>query len=444
MSGHRSRAMRSGDETAADGVGYVAVSNDGVEVRKAVRDVDSSLPVVRYELASSADDEVKVVLRDTVPESLSLSDVGFHADYAGDQWRKTSDGVEFRCLLDPGEQIATVYGIRTSDLGDTDAFQTEPALEVVTSTGDDAEIETDSGASWEQSMDLGPIEESFDRSSDDKETAADGATTTASAGTAGGGSSDGGSDDEEDPMTLDLDEPNPSGGTSGGSKSTDSEDLERLLSNVESAKADLDRIDALVKAVAELRSRKANVDDLKTVSARVEELGSDVASASNVERLTTAAKELDERKADASTVTELDERVDARARKRELEELQETVSDLSDRVAALEDRSVEAEELESATDRLATRIDALHDRTASEKDLRGLKTELKQTYVTNEDVKAVIESRFRRGLGRITLLGLGGATVLSSAYLGEMYGPELGGGAFAVGALVLVGWWYLG
>jgi hypothetical protein len=126
----------------------VVVSSEGVQVRKWVAEGDAPVPVVKYELASARDEEVVVQLTDQIPDHLDPDDVGFHDEYHGDRWKRPGpNAVRFETALAAGEDVTTVFGVRTNGIEDPGAFLERPSIAVAErnfeegSSGDEDEDE---------------------------------------------------------------------------------------------------------------------------------------------------------------------------------------------------------------------------------------------------------------------------------------------------------------
>src|SRR6056297_459857 len=113
----------------SDSTEPVTVSKDGITVEKTVTAEEFPVPAVVFLLASNKPEPTHVRLTDQIPESFPMERVGFHPEFESDQWTAYKDHrVEFECGLDPGEEVKTVYGIRTDDTGDLSSFLIEPTL----------------------------------------------------------------------------------------------------------------------------------------------------------------------------------------------------------------------------------------------------------------------------------------------------------------------------
>ena len=107
----------------------VTVSNDGITVEKTVTADEFPVPAVVFVIRCDASTPAHVRLTDRIPESFPMERVGFHPEFESDRWTAYKDHrVEFERELDAGEEIKTVYGIRSDDTGDLSAFLTEPSV----------------------------------------------------------------------------------------------------------------------------------------------------------------------------------------------------------------------------------------------------------------------------------------------------------------------------
>jgi len=107
------------------------VDEDGVRVEKSFTDDAFPVPAVTYELSSTRDDPVRVRIVDRIPESFPMDRIGFHPEYESENWTAYKDHrVEFERVLDPGDAVETVFGIRDDD-PDLDGFLGTPVIEHV-------------------------------------------------------------------------------------------------------------------------------------------------------------------------------------------------------------------------------------------------------------------------------------------------------------------------
>ncbi|GAB7008400.1 hypothetical protein [Halorubrum trueperi] len=107
------------------------VDEDGIRVEKSFTDDAFPVPAVMYELSSTREDPVRVRIVDRIPEAFPMDRIGFHPDYESENWTAYKDHrVEFERVLDPGDAVETVFGIRDDD-PDLDGFLGTPVIEHV-------------------------------------------------------------------------------------------------------------------------------------------------------------------------------------------------------------------------------------------------------------------------------------------------------------------------
>jgi len=108
------------------------VDEDGIRVEKSFTDDDAfPVPAVMYELSSTREDPVRVRIVDRIPESFPMDRIGFHPEYESENWTAYKDHrVEFERVVDPGDEIETVFGIRDDD-PDLEGFLGTPVIEHV-------------------------------------------------------------------------------------------------------------------------------------------------------------------------------------------------------------------------------------------------------------------------------------------------------------------------
>lgn len=107
------------------------VEEDGIRVEKSFTDDAFPVPAVTFDLSSRRDDAVRVRIVDRIPEEFPMDRVGFHPDFESANWTAYKDHrVEFERVLEPGESVETVFGIRDDD-PDLDGFLGTPVIEHV-------------------------------------------------------------------------------------------------------------------------------------------------------------------------------------------------------------------------------------------------------------------------------------------------------------------------
>ncbi len=107
------------------------VEEDGLRVEKSFTDDAFPVPAVLFELSSRREEPVRARLVDRIPDSFPMDRVGFHPEYESDHWTAYKDHrVEFERVLEPGESVETVFGIRDDD-PELDAFLGDPTVEHV-------------------------------------------------------------------------------------------------------------------------------------------------------------------------------------------------------------------------------------------------------------------------------------------------------------------------
>ena len=110
----------------------VSVATGEVRVGKAFEADRFPVPAIAFEIESLADEPVRIRLVDQIPESFAMEGVGFHPDYDSENWTAYRDHrVAYERTLDPGESVLTVYGIRIDDPSEADPFLDEPTVELI-------------------------------------------------------------------------------------------------------------------------------------------------------------------------------------------------------------------------------------------------------------------------------------------------------------------------
>ena len=107
------------------------VDEGGIRVEKSFTDDAFPVPAVMYELSSTREDPVRVRIVDRIPESFPMDRIGFHPEYESENWTAYKDHrVEFERVLEPGDEVETVFGIRDDD-PDLEGFLGTPVIEHV-------------------------------------------------------------------------------------------------------------------------------------------------------------------------------------------------------------------------------------------------------------------------------------------------------------------------
>lgn len=230
--------------------------------------------------------------------------------------------------------------------------------------------------------------------------------------------------------------------------------LERLVTHLSEAKADLERIEAAEDAAAELRDEKADAervadleDDLDALEERkadaervadleaeIERLDEESATAERADRLEAAIDDLREATADADALADLREAVDRKADREavddRIEELRSSKADAEDvdeRIEELRDGKADVwtidqirnriDEVEAETpddedvERLAERVDLAHEEKASRATVEELRRRLDEEFVTEAEVSGTVERRFDRSLHATASLSVAVAAV---------------------------------
>ena len=115
--------------TDADEPAVRRVTTDGITVEKSLAEDRFPVPAVQFQIASDVDREVELRVTDEIPDAVPMDHIGFHPDFESDNWTAFSDHrVRYERVLDPGEELETVYGIRDDESFDHDAFLTDPSV----------------------------------------------------------------------------------------------------------------------------------------------------------------------------------------------------------------------------------------------------------------------------------------------------------------------------
>lgn len=105
---------------------------ENVSVRKSLDQEKYDIPTVIYELESKREDSVDVTIRESIPDSVSIEDVGFHRNKGAENWAVDGEDLVFEYSLAPGEGCETIYAVRTDTTVVTDDLFTSPEDVAVT------------------------------------------------------------------------------------------------------------------------------------------------------------------------------------------------------------------------------------------------------------------------------------------------------------------------
>lgn len=89
---------------------------------------------IKFRITSKADERVEFRLIEDLPDDIRISDIGLNPDYHADKWDNypEQNRLVFKDQIDSGEQITTLWGIRSSSPNDLQSLLTEPTIEITT------------------------------------------------------------------------------------------------------------------------------------------------------------------------------------------------------------------------------------------------------------------------------------------------------------------------
>ena len=121
----------------SDTEGVVTVEADGVTVEKRFSADEFPVPAIEFVLRLDREEPTEFRLVDDIPADFPMDRIGFHPEYESEHWTAYQDHrVEYRRRLDPGEEVTTVYGIRTDDPAEGERFLGEPTVAEATDEDD--------------------------------------------------------------------------------------------------------------------------------------------------------------------------------------------------------------------------------------------------------------------------------------------------------------------
>ncbi|MFB6211921.1 MAG: hypothetical protein ABEI76_10320 [Halobacteriales archaeon] len=104
---------------------------EGIHIEKRLERDRFPIPTVEFTIRSERDEPTEFHLIDEIPESIPMENVGFHPEYGSQHWTAYENHhVRFDRVLDPGEEVTTVYGIRTDGALDETALLAEPVVKI--------------------------------------------------------------------------------------------------------------------------------------------------------------------------------------------------------------------------------------------------------------------------------------------------------------------------
>jgi methyl-accepting chemotaxis protein len=362
----------------------VTVSSDGVTVVKRFEEDEFPVPAIAFEFGSSRDESVTVTMSDTVPEGIEVEDLGFHPEYGSEFWTIDDDTITFERELDAEGEYTTVYGIRATGSDDVKQFLTEPTIEAVDP----------------------PLPE--DEQSDPEDVIPDSDDDVVKDAIAGDGEIPGleeedgkSSDDEEDVATLELNDPNDSGGAASesGGQSTDTE---------QTASPSLDGESVTAALAAEIRQKNVSGEDLKLlrraldVAAQEDGGGSDRARIAQIQddiadlRAYTSALEefLNENGTGAELIEDFEQQLDSFDSRLESvqSELDSNSQSVSKMGSELEEISETVDTVDSEVDELGEEVESVSDSVESvESDVDDVSSDLDEMETTVADLDASID-----------------------------------------------------
>jgi methyl-accepting chemotaxis protein len=369
----------------------VTVAAHGVTVTKRFEEDEFPVPAIAFEFASDRDETVRVVLEDTVPDSVEVEDLGFHPEYGSEYWTIDDSEITFEREIDANAEYTTVYGIRATGTDEVEKFLTRPELTEVDPPLPEEEQEApaagDGGEDVIPESDDDVVRDVISGESDEVP----------------------GLDEESDEEieTLDLKDPNQEGGgAQTDSETTESSDDADETESSQSGGSVSVSGDSLVTALAtELRQNEVSAEDVKllrqafeiagqeggSIQARVERVQSDIA---DLRAYTDALEEfLDENGTATQLIDDFQDDVESleetvNGMQGTIEENSEEMTAVSDEVGSLGDDVAELnEEVTSVRDEVDDVSEEVDEVSAEMQDFDGSIDELESSL---EDVQASV------------------------------------------------------
>lgn len=280
-----------------------ADSVEGVDVEKRYDETEFPFPSVVYDFESTRVEPVTITVEDRLPDAVEPENVGFHADYNGDDWAVDGNRLTFERELQPESGCRTIYAVSATATEDPSEIFVEPSVVEVSPpmTNGDGSDDVALGLSEPDSDDA----------------VADGR----------GSDGDGGA-----PAAPDR----------------DGDLLAALARELDSAGADPDDLDVLASAVADAMNGSSGSTD-----ARLQRIESDVAELRAYSDA--IADFLDENGGAATVLEEFDRRVETL--EADLDAVRSRTDDLEADVDSVRGVSDDVDALSESLDDLATNVD---------------------------------------------------------------------------------------
>ncbi len=114
-----------------------ADSVEGVDIEKRYDETEFPFPSVVYDFVSNRDETVTLSVEDVLTEAVDAENVGFHADYNGDDWAVDGNRLRFERELPPDAECRTIYAVSATETEDpSDIFVEPSSIDVSPTTSD--------------------------------------------------------------------------------------------------------------------------------------------------------------------------------------------------------------------------------------------------------------------------------------------------------------------
>lgn len=138
----------------------VIVTSSDVTIEKSPEMHRDDVAKISFTITSDTDRPVDLKIIDELPEEIQADSVGFHPEYHPDNWRLVDDQtVAFESIIDPEEEMQTLYGVKVPSPDELALFLDEPTVEcwpkVAGGVEEDGE-QSDDG--WADSPTVEPVE----------------------------------------------------------------------------------------------------------------------------------------------------------------------------------------------------------------------------------------------------------------------------------------------
>lgn len=110
----------------------ITVDEADLTVTKTFLPDELAMPAIRFRITSTATQPQTVRITESLPDSFSVDDIGFHPRFDKEGWTAYQDNrLVYQRTIEPDEPRETVYGLRIEDPADAEALMVPPEVTIV-------------------------------------------------------------------------------------------------------------------------------------------------------------------------------------------------------------------------------------------------------------------------------------------------------------------------